>query len=213
MRFKATISGINGVKAQFTSMAKEAKEIVEVNLESMAQEWVNGAKRDAPKDESRLAGSISYSENNIAGQKSFVIVAQVFYAPFMEFGTKGKYLPIPGTEAIAEQFKGYKGGSFQQLLIAITRWVKRKGISGTYSVKTRRRKGSKINQYAEDYAAAWPIALSILRNGIRPHPYFFKQQDVVWPEMVRRIKQGLEAKTKVSVIMPSEVLRPRIVTI
>jgi hypothetical protein len=144
---------------------------------------------------------------------SVEIVAQKFYAPFMEFGTKGKYTPIPGTEEIAAQFKGYKGGDFMNLLRMIVRWVRRKGLTGTYSVKTQRRKGSKINQFAEDYSAAWPIALSILKNGINPHPYFFKQGDVVWPQMISRMQKALQKETKVSVILPGDIKRPNITTI
>lgn len=215
--FKVSLQGMSQVKAQFLAATKETEAIISQEMESMAKEWVAGAQRDCPKDQGALAGAISYygTDTITAGGSSvgFAIVAQKFYAPFMEFGTKGKYLPIPGTEQIAAQFKGYKGGDFQELLKMILRWVKRKGITGTYSVKTRRRTGSKINQIAEDYSAAWPIALSILKNGVSPHPYFFKQRELVWPVMIRNIKSRIEQGSKVSVIAPGDIYRPRIVTI
>ena len=170
--FKVKVTGLAGLKAEFASMSKELPDIVSGELETMSQEWVKLAKTDAPADQGALRGSITYYP---AGPMKYEIVAQKFYAPFMEFGTKGKYQPIPGTEAIAAEFKGYKGGDFMELLRMIVRWVKRKGITGTYSVKTRRRTGNKINQFAEDYSAAWPIAMSILKNGVNPHPFFFKQ--------------------------------------
>jgi hypothetical protein len=215
--FKVSIRGVDSVKAQFRLATEEMKVIVAEEIESVAKDWVAGAKRDAPVDQGSLKNAISYyltdSKTADGSFFGFSIVAQKFYAPFIEFGTKGKYLPIPGTEQIAAQFKGYKGGDFQELLRMIVRWVKRKGITGTYSVKTQRRKGSKINQFAEDYSAAWPIALSIIKNGISPHPYFFKQGDIVWPKGVRRIKNRIEQGSKVSVIMPGEVLKPRIITV
>lgn len=198
------------MKAQFTSAAKDLHEIVSSEVQAAGAEFAAGARRDAPVDQGALRGSISYYMD---GDMNAVIVAQKFYAPFVEFGTKGKYKAIPGTEHIAAQFKGYKGGDFMELLRMIVRWVKRKGISGTYSVKTRRRTRSKINQLAEDYSAAWPIALSILRNGISPHPYFFKQQEVVWPAMITRIEKKLKERTKVSVILPGGIMRPKIITI
>lgn len=208
--FKATLTGINGVKAEFASIAKQMPVIVDNELQAGAAEFVAGARRDAPVDQGALKGAITYYKE---AEMLYPIVAQKFYAPFMEFGTKGKYLPIPGTEAIAAQFKGYKGGDFQELLKMIVRWVARKGISGRFSVKTKKRVGNKLDKYAEDYAAAWPIALSILKNGVKPHPYFFKQQEVVWPKMVEQIKRQLENLTKVSVILPGDIKRPKIITI
>ena len=208
--FKVTITGMAGLKAEFASMAKELPDIVSGELETMSQEWVKLAKTDAPADQGALRGSITYYP---AGPMKYEIVAQKFYAPFMEFGTKGKYQPIPGTEAIAAEFKGYKGGDFMELLRMIVRWVKRKGITGTYSVKTRRRTGNKVNQIAEDYSAAWPIAMSILKNGVNPHPFFFKQMHIVWPKMVRNVESRIAQVSKVKVELPSNVTRPQIVTI
>ena len=208
--FKVTITGMAGLKAEFASMAKELPDIVSGELETMSQEWVKLAKTDAPADQGALRGSITYYP---AGPMKYEIVAQKFYAPFMEFGTKGKYQPIPGTEAIAAEFKGYKGGDFMELLRMIVRWVKRKGITGTYSVKTRRRTGNKVNQIAEDYSAAWPIAMSILKNGVNPHPFFFKQMHIVWPQMVRNVESRIAQVSKVKVELPSNVTRPQIVTI
>ena len=208
--FKVKVTGLAGLKAEFASMSKELPDIVSGELETMSQEWVKLAKTDAPADQGALRGSITYYP---AGPMKYEIVAQKFYAPFMEFGTKGKYQPIPGTEAIAAEFKGYKGGDFMELLRMIVRWVKRKGITGTYSVKTRKRSGNKINQFAEDYSAAWPIAMSILKNGVNPHPFFFKQMHIVWPKMVRNVESRIAQVSKVKVELPSNVTRPQIVNI
>lgn len=208
--FKASLIGLNGMKAEFASAAKDIHEIVSGEIQAAGADFTSGARRDVPVDQGALRGSISYYMD---GDLNAVIVAQKFYAPFVEFGTKGKYRPIPGTEQIAASFKGFKGGDFMELLRMIVRWVKRKGISGVYSVKTRKRVGSKINRLAEDYAAAWPIALSILKNGINPHPYFFKQQETVWPAMITRIERKLKERTKVSIILPGDIMRPKITTI
>ena len=208
--FKVKVTGLAGLKAEFASMSKELPDIVSGELETMSQEWVKLAKTDAPADQGALRGAITYYP---AGLMKYEVVAQKFYAPFMEFGTKGKYQPIPGTESIAAEFKGYKGGDFMELLRMIVRWVKRKGITGTYSVKTRRRTGNKINQFAEDYSAAWPIAMSILKNGVNPHPFFFKQMHIVWPKMVRNVESRIAQVSKVKVELPSNVTRPQIVTI
>lgn len=208
--FKVTVTGLAGLKAEFASIAKELPNIVSGELETMAQEWVKLAKTDAPADQAALRGAITYYPKP---PLAYEIVAQKFYAPFMEFGTKGKYTPIPGTENIAAQFKGYKGGDFMELLRNIVRWVKRKGITGTYSVKTRRRTGNKERQSSEDLSAAWPIAMSILKNGVSPHPFFFKQMHIVWPQMVRNVESRIAQVSKVKVELPSQATRPVMVTI
>jgi hypothetical protein len=217
MRFNVKVTGIGALQKQITTASEKVREVCEKEVQEAGQDWVAGAVRDAPVDQGALRGSISFKQSDthtLAGSLIAVeIVAQKFYAPFMEFGTKGKYQPIPGTEEIAAQFKGYKSGDFQELLRMIVRWVKRKGITGTYSVKTQRRTGNKINQLAEDYKAAWPIAMSILKNGINPHPFFFKQGDVVWLDMVKRMQTALQRETKVSVILPGGISRPNITTI
>jgi hypothetical protein len=205
MRFRVKIQGLDKVKSQLEKGMSDVRKVCENEVQAAAQDWVQGAQRDAPVDQNKLRGAISFSKTT---GLSAEIVAQVFYAPFIEFGTKGKYRPISGTESIAAAFKGYKGGDFMALLRNILRWVKRKGITGTYSAKTKRRQGSKVNQYAEDYSAAWPIALSILRNGINPHPFFFKQAEIVWPAMVKRMQARLKQATKVTVT--SDVGRPNI---
>jgi len=86
--FKVKVTGLAGLKAEFASMSKELPDIVSGELETMSQEWVKLAKTDAPADQGALRGSITYYP---AGQTKYEIVAQKFYAPFMEFGTKGKY--------------------------------------------------------------------------------------------------------------------------
>lgn len=210
--FKVSLKGLNDVKAQFESATKDLEMIVEEEVAAMAQDWVAGSIRDAPKDtgSAGLSGAISFTPvQNLSTE----IVAQKFYAPFMEFGTKGKYLPIPGTEKIAAQFKGYKGGSFSEMLKMIELWVARKGITGTYSVKTRARTGGKALINTQNKQAAFAIALSILKHGISPHPFFFKQQEIVWPAMIKRIKARIESKSKVSVIAPGDISHPKIITI
>lgn len=207
--FKVKLEGINGVKAQFQAATKDILSIIDSEIEDMAANWVAGAKRDAPADQGTLRQGISYVKKGSGVE----IFSSAFYSPFMEFGTKGNYRAIPGTEQIAAQFKGVKGGDIMQMLRMIVRWVHRKGITGTYSVKTRRRTGSKVTQYAEDYAAAWPILMSILKHGVKPHPFFFKQQEVVWPRMISNITRRLKQSTRVHVEYPGNRSKAPIITI
>lgn len=207
--FKAELKGLNKVKAQFVSANANLHQIIESELAAAGAQWVAQAKRDAPVDQGTLKGGITYRQSGMLVE----IFSNAFYSPFMEFGTKGKYRAIPGTEQLAAQFRGFKGGDFGEFLRTIVEWVRRKGIAGRYSVKTRRRVGSKAVQQQENLSVAWPIAMSILKNGVTPHPFFFKQADTVWPDMIRRIEKRLQSSTKAAVIMPGSINRPRIVTV
>ena len=52
---------------------------------------------------------------------------------------------------IALIYNGKGGGTMAQFIEAIKGWVKRKGIrAGTYSIKTRRRTGSKSKKERSD---------------------------------------------------------------
>ncbi len=145
-------------------------------LSANAEEIATRAKDNVAVDVGALRASIS-ADNSKPLEKT--IAANVFYAAFVEFGT-GKYaaayvgtLP-PDWRTYAATFKGKKGGeSFDKFLERIIEWVKRKGLAGTYSVKTKKRTGKKGARLFEDAEVAYPIALAILRNGIRPQPYQF----------------------------------------
>lgn len=208
--FKVTVKGLNGLQANLAATTTDIRQIIAQEVERGAQNWRELAVKDAPVNEGTLKGAISY---RMESEYVAEIVCQVFYAPFMEFGTKGKYRPIPGTEQIAQQFKGFKGGDFQTFLRNIVKWVRRKGLAGRFSVKTRRRLGNRGVQQIEDLSVAWPIAISILRRGVTPHPFFFKQQEVVWPKMLRNMERRIRQVSKVNVTLPGAVKRPKIVTI
>ncbi len=106
---------------------------------------------------------------------SYVVSANVFYAPFIEFGTKSKFNPYPGTEEYASQFKGAKGSGTLKLIDAIKGWVKRKGIA----------KGKEADR------AAFLIARSIYKKGISPKPFFFKQVPIVREKLLTNVTRVL----------------------
>jgi len=144
-------------------------------------------------------GGLASSINSDTKKKleKFVTVG-VFYAAYVEFGT-GKYaaayvsaLP-PDWKTYAARFKGKNaaGGSFEEFLINIIEWVKRKGLAGTYSVKTKRRTGNKGARLFEDAAVAYPIALAIIRNGIHPHPFLYPAFEQYRKQIIDDIKKQI----------------------
>lgn len=161
-----------GVKG-FERLIKEFPNDVSYVLNANAQTIEAKAKRDAPADRGQLRQGISIDINNPL-QKH--ITSHAPYSAYIEFGT-GKYAAQKVSEYPAEyqqfaaQFKGKGGGGFKEFIKLLAEWVRRKGLAGTYSTKTKRRTGNKAARQQQDLQVAYAIAISILKNGVHPHPF------------------------------------------
>jgi HK97 gp10 family phage protein len=171
--FSFQVQGLDRLLKVFEQLPKQVQKELNAELGFTAKEIRDGAKRDAPADEARLKQSITVTEPK---SLTFEVVAQTSYAGYLEFGTKTKTVIPPGLESIASQLKGPSGGQGNPI-DALQQWVKRKGIAGTFSVKTRRRLGNKATKEQQDKQAAFIIWQKIRKYGIRPQPYFFKQME------------------------------------
>lgn len=153
-------------------------------IEDTADQIVELAKAAAPVNESLLRNSISKKQ-----EEAFVysIVAPTKYAGFMEFGTRKLVNIPPGAEEIAKEVQKVKGGNIKEMEASIRRWVRLKGIVGTFSVKTRRRtKFSKAEQERED-SAVFLIMRKILKVGVKPHPFFFPAIQKATPGLSKKL--------------------------
>jgi len=169
--FKANVIGLDAFKKQIDSASKELKAEVDAELQASAMEYVGLAKKDLASqggDRGTLLRSISYKKE---GDLSYTVSANTFYAPFIEFGTKSKFNPYPGTEEFASQYRGATQSGSLKLIDAIKAWVKRKGIAS----------GKEADR------AAFLIARSIYKNGISPKPFFFKQIPIVRNNLAQRL--------------------------
>lgn len=167
-------------------LTKEVRHIVE----NGSKTFVRNAKRDAPIDVAFLKNNISYYPIK-GGKVNFEIVSGAKYSPYIEFGTKGKFSPYPGTEQYAAEFKGKGEGTIDEFFLNILDWVKRKGLSDT---KTRGLPTGKVRK-AKDVDAfdtAFAIMMSILKKGVEAHPFFFKQMPIVKKQIEQDIKQVLD---------------------
>lgn len=119
------------------------------------------------------------------------------YAPFVEFGT-GSRVNVPADwSKYAQQFRGRKisPGGIDDFLLSIVMWVRAKGLSGTRSAKGRR-KGNSISQQEEDLAVAYPIFLSILRNGSKPHPFLYPAYIMIVSRIIKDVKASVRKALK-----------------
>jgi hypothetical protein len=177
------VNGLKEIQVQIKTYTKELEKRADEIIEDNVRQMVQRAKRDAPKDFGTLQNSITAKK---ISPSNWAMVAQAAHAVYIEFGTKGRYRPIPGVDPKEFKAPGDKntGKGFYD---SILDWVKRNGIAGTYSTgylryekgskKKGRRLGSSLDKQLEDEQAAFAIYLSIMRHGIKPHPFFFKQQE------------------------------------
>ena len=183
--FDTTISNINKIAKDTELRVKEA--LVDFGTKVETQ-----AKRDAPADEGKLRNSINatYPKNGL----SVEVTVAADYAAYMEFGTRKFAAQYVATlpqdwQAYAATFKGGGGGTFDQFILSLMRWVKRKGIGKTYDIKTRRavRVGKQTAAQTAE-ADAYAIARYILIHGVRPHPFLYPAVKKYTPELVTEIK-------------------------
>jgi hypothetical protein len=191
------ITGLKEVQAQIEKFANELPKKADAIVKSGVYKMAANAKEDVPVDMGAMKGQISVKTNGFA---DYSMVSNASYSPYLEFGTKGNYQPIPGIDA--SEFKG-KGGDGKGFFENILRWVKRKKIAGVYSTGIKRKKGGgftdgggknrrvgkKADIEKENEQVAWAIYLSILKHGIKAHPFFFKQGDKYGPAIIKQIEQ------------------------
>jgi HK97 gp10 family phage protein len=167
---------------------------IQKELNAFGKSTVNDAKRMAPVDEGTLRNSIGFVKEDL----KVTITVNVDYAAYIEFGTKRFAAAYVSTlpaewQDFASQFKGAAGkGSVEEFILRIMEWVKRKGIGKTYDIKTRRavRVGRQTAAQTAE-ADAYTIAIHILRNGIRPHPFLFPAFEKNKIELIKNIKEAL----------------------
>ena len=166
-------SGIDAILAKFNTLANEAQNDVQLQLNAFADDVARDAKQ-LVKANSSDEGNLLRNINPEFGSGFVSITANTKYAAYIEFGTRkfaAEYVSSLPTDwqTFANTFKGPMsgGGNFQEMLINITDWCKRKGI---------------------DEKLAYPIARKILIQGIRPKPFMYPSVNRNLPLLIQNIK-------------------------
>lgn len=133
------------------------KTVVEINAEQVSL---------APVDRGPIRQNLTWQHT---GPQQYKIICNVPYAAYVEFGTRLKYRPINGVDA--SEYRGSAGASSGSLFQNILAWVRRKNIAATLTRSGRRSRSRNALQKEEE--AARLITRSIMKNGIKPHPFFF----------------------------------------
>lgn len=188
--FKLQVQGLVQLQKRLNAVPVKVKKEVGGEIMDGARRINAKQVRLAPTDEGGIKQSTTIKKVH---ELEIELVSPKHYTPFLEFGTKRRVRVPSELQEYAKQFniKGPNIG-FEAFLKIITAWVRRKGIAGRFSVKSRRRLGSKVDKQQEDEAAAFPIAMSILRHGVKPHPFFFQPFIEERESIINNIKRVLD---------------------
>jgi hypothetical protein len=190
--FKITDEGLNTTLKKFEKLSQETQ----VKVQSALNDWADRTSTDAKglvSSQSSDEGALMRSISPIYGNGSAGVVATAKYAAYIEFGTRKFAADYVATlpsdwQAYAAKFKGKGGGDYYDFLNSILDWVKRKGITARYSIKTRKRLKSSAADNERLLEAATAIAFAILKNGIRPKPFLYPSVNKNLPLLVKDIK-------------------------
>jgi HK97 gp10 family phage protein len=156
---KDLVKILNELKKNYKEVDKEFKEAVSIN----ALEGRNEAVKKAPAAFGKLRQQIGVENTNDYEKK---VVSNADYSAYVEFGTGGK-VDVPSEwQQIANEAKGKSGKSFEDGLEAIKEWCRLKGI---------------------DQTAAYPILISVIREGQEPRPFMFP----AWQKVKEQFKKDV----------------------
>jgi hypothetical protein len=167
---KVSLSGIKGLEKALKGKSEALTKNVSNEIQSSVVKINNEQKSLSPVNYGALRSSLIWAKN---APLEFELVSRgagSSYAPYVEFGTGGKVSIPQGLENVAAAYKGGGGGTFRQMIADLKDWCRKKGIPES---------------------AAYPIALKILREGVRPQPFFFAPAFAEWNKLKKRIETML----------------------
>ena len=161
--FALDISGIKQVEDAIKRIDSKATKGLSDELNAASLNIEKSAKRLAPGNLGKLRQSINHDTGNDLFKAVF---STVEYAPYVEFGTRGKARIPSGFEQFAAQYKS-SGQGAKGAWKAIEFWIKRKGI---------------------DPKLTFVIFRAIMRNGIAPQPFMIPAYEKEKPALLKRLK-------------------------
>lgn len=165
------LSGFKEFRGRMRTLPAEIKKEVGGETFAAAKSWERMSKQLAPVDQGRIRGAI---RGNQVKETVSEVTCPVFYAPYIEFGTK-RYVSIPaGLQAYAAQFRGggQRGARFE-LQKNLFAWMDRVGIPDE---------------------SQWFVYITIIVNGIKPHPFFFPPSPIIEKEFIKNVRNILNTE-------------------
>ncbi len=200
MSFDVKIDGIDKFIEKINTIARGVKDEMKNEFTAFAKDVERDAKRFAPANEGHLRQSINSDPANENMQAQ--ITAATNYAAYVEFGTRRfaaeHIATLPADwRTYAATFKGKTGGSFDDLVVRLVDWVKKRGLHRTEAVSDaqtgerffRKARKSKAQQAADADQVAYAIAIKIMREGSRPHPFLYPAITLHLPALKSKVQR------------------------
>lgn len=160
---KFDIKGFSELQAKIKALPKELQEEVVGEI----QAWGNDVNAEQlgliSQQKIQDLGALQQNTKAKPLPDGVELVSNVYYAPYIEFGTGDKKKIPAELNNYASQFMGKKRGDFRTFVKALEAWLKRKGGNPKFAFKA---------------------ALNIIANGQEARPYFFppylrKRKDLI----------------------------------
>lgn len=149
---KFDIKGLDKLQKKIGQLPKELQE--EVVGEIQAWGFDVNAEQIGLISQQKIQdlGALQQNTKAVPKPDGVELISNVYYAPYIEFGTGAKVKVPAELNDYASQFKGKKRGDFRTFVKALEAWLKRKGGNPKF---------------------AFIAALNIIKNGQEARPYFF----------------------------------------
>lgn len=165
---------ISGLLKQLNQFGDEGKRYVLAITNGTARNISEDAKLKAPANYGALRLGIGFDEATEKDGIAYVFSKEA-YSGYVEFGT-GPQVQIPsGFEQLASTWKGRASGKFDIFLDDIRDWCRRKNI---------------------DVKLAYPIAVAILRRGLKPQPFIIPAYIIGTNKYKGKLEQAINKLTK-----------------
>ena len=115
-KVRVEIKGLKELQLQLKNLPKKLAKQVDAELELATGKMVALAKKDAPKDHATLEAGINAKPIK---ELLWSYNSNAAYSVYMEFGTKGRYKPIPGVDPSEFNVSGIKA----ELGFTIQFWI------------------------------------------------------------------------------------------
>ena len=150
--FKLDIKGLDKIQSKYNKLPKELKEEITEEIVAWGRE-VNAAQLSLISQQKiQDLGALQQNTKANPIKDGVELISNVYYAPFVEFGT-GPQVKVPAElNEYAAQFRGKSRGGFRDFVKALQAWIKRKGGNPKM---------------------AYIAAINILNRGLKARPYFF----------------------------------------
>jgi hypothetical protein len=149
---KFDIKGLDKLQKKISELPKELQE--EVVGEVQAWGYDVNAEQIGLISQQKIKdlGALQQNTKAVPKPDGVELISNVYYAPYIEFGTGAKVKVPAELNDYASQFRGKKRGDFRTFVKALEAWLKRKGGNPKF---------------------AFIAALNIIKNGQEARPYFF----------------------------------------